>query len=190
MRSGTARFRIRHHWLVGARRLLSPNRDARPDPADISLIVVHAASLPAGEFGNDYVSKLFQNQLDVRSHASFDTLKTLAVSSHVFINREGGCMQYVSFNERAWHAGVSVFQGRANCNDFAIGIELEGDDHTPYTEIQYSALAELVAALMAAYPAITDSRLVGHMDIAPMRKTDPGQHFNWQRLRARMRTLS
>lgn len=185
----TDTLRVHNHRLLPARQLLSPNRDARPDIKDISLIVVHSISLPPGEFGGDYVNKLFQGEMDSRSHPIFETLKGVRVSSHLLLGRQGNISQFVPFNERAWHAGISCFQGRDHCNDFSIGIELEGDQDTPYTEHQYSLLAKVVSVLMATYPGITSNRLVGHSDIAPGRKTDPGPCFDWQRLHQRLKSF-
>lgn len=179
---------IDNHWLAGVRQLVSPNQDARPDPEDIALILIHSISLPPGEFGSDYVGKLFQNQLHRRAHPSFETLESMQVSSHLFIDRSGGIIQFVPFHRRAWHAGVSSFQGRSGCNDFSIGIELEGDDYTPYTEIQYSYLAGVIRALILAYETLSPACLAGHSDVAPGRKTDPGPHFDWNFLRQRLLT--
>jgi AmpD protein len=165
-----------------ARQCPSPNRDARPDPDDIGLVVIHGISLPPGEFGGDAIDRLFTNSLQPDAHPYFAEIAGLRVSSHLLIRRDGGIVQYVPFHERAWHAGRSCWAGREECNDFAIGIELEGTDDTPYTDAQYSTLARVVGALATAYPALTQQRLAGHCDIAPGRKTDPGPAFDWERL--------
>lgn len=167
------------HWLPNSKRLLSPNANQRPVPTDISLLIVHNISLPAGEFGGPFIEQLFCNTLDCNAHSSFDDLRELHVSTHVLIRRDGEVCQFVPFNLRAWHAGVSCFEGRDNCNDYSIGIELEGCDNTPYTEQQYVALRFITTMLMATYPAITAERIVGHSDVAPGRKTDPGPAFDW-----------
>mgnify|MGYP000125950774 FL=1 len=160
----------------------SPNRGPRPAGCLPSLIVVHGISLPAGEFGGGHIEALFTNQLDTRDDPRFAHLAGLRVSAHALIARDGAVTQFVALTERAWHAGSSVFQGRRECNDFAIGIELEGSDSAGYREIQYQRLEALVSALRAAYPAIGADRVVGHCHIAPGRKSDPGPAFDWARL--------
>jgi len=155
--------------------------DDRPDNEEISLLVIHNISLPAGEFGTSYVDDLFTGQIDCHAHPSFVDLDGLRVSAHCFIRRDGTVLQYVPFNKRAWHAGVSEFAGRGRCNDFSIGIELEGTDDTAYTDAQYIELGKLAKKLMREYPAISHEKIVGHCDIAPGRKTDPGAAFEWQR---------
>ena len=160
----------------------SPNCDERADPTDINLIVVHNISLPPGEFGGPYIEQLFTNTLNIDDHPYFETIAELKVSAHILIRRDGEVIQFVPFMKRAWHAGESCFQDRNCCNDFSIGIELEGTDDLPYTEQQYIQLANLVAALMDLYPAITRERITGHCDIAPARKTDPGPTFQWSKL--------
>ncbi|HUR39642.1 MAG TPA: 1,6-anhydro-N-acetylmuramyl-L-alanine amidase AmpD [Verrucomicrobiae bacterium] len=172
------------HRLRGARWRPSPNCDARPDPADISLLVIHAISLPPGRFGGGHVDELFTNTLDPAGHPYFKEIHRLRVSSHLCVFRDGGVAQYVPFDRRAWHAGESRFDGRVRCNDFSIGIELEGSDERPFESLQYRRLGEIVGALLRAYPGLSLARIVGHSDIAPGRKTDPGPHFDWQRLRA------
>ena len=167
-------------WLSESERIASPNFDQRPDPSDISLLVIHGISLPPGEFGENYITDLFCNTLDCDAHSYFDQLRKLKVSSHLLIQRDGHVIQYVSFNDRAWHAGVSSFEGRERCNDFAIGIELEGVDDQPYEDAQYEKLSEVTKTIMQAYPTITSSRIKGHSDIAPGRKTDPGPAFDWK----------
>jgi AmpD protein len=168
--------------LDAARQCPSPNRDARPDDQDIGLIVIHGISLPPGQFGGDAIDRLFTNALDPDEHPYFAQIAGLRVSAHLLIRRDGEIVQYVPFHQRAWHAGRSCWAGREECNDFAIGIELEGTDDTPYADAQYEQLAQVVGALATAYPALTQQRLAGHCDIAPGRKTDPGPAFDWERL--------
>lgn len=162
----------------------SPNCDDRPPGTEVDLIVVHGISLPPGEFGGDYIDALFTNALDRHGHPYFLEIAGLEVSAHALIRRDGELVQYVPFHRRAWHAGVSSYQGRSRCNDFSIGIELEGTDEQPYEALQYLRLAELVRALADAYPRMSRDRVVGHCHIAPGRKTDPGPEFDWPRLRA------
>lgn len=163
----------------------STHYDARPAGETISLLVIHNISLPAGSFAQEpetsYVDALFCGSLDTSAHPDFVSLQGLRVSAHCVIWRNGQIFQYVPFTERGWHAGVSYFAGRERCNDFSIGIELEGTDNIPYTKQQYSSLLQLTRYLMKRYPAITLDRIVGHCDIAPGRKTDPGAAFDWQR---------
>jgi AmpD protein len=173
-------------WLTGARRVVSPNCDARPEGADITLMVVHGISLPPGEYGGDWIDDLFCNRLDPDAHPYFREIAGLRVSSHLLIRRDGEIVQYVPFSRRAWHAGDSCFEGRSACNDFSIGIELEGQDTEPYTDRQYEQLAAVMQALVAAYPGLSLDRVAGHCDIAPGRKTDPGPAFDWQQLQARL----
>lgn len=168
--------------LDGARQCPSPNRDARPDPAAIELVVVHGISLPPAEFGGDGIDRLFTNTLDPAEHPYFAEVAHRRVSAHLLIRREGELVQYVPFHERAWHAGPSSWCGRSGCNDFAVGIELEGTDELAYADAQYHRLADVVAALATAYPRIEPGNVVGHSDIAPGRKTDPGPAFDWERL--------
>jgi AmpD protein len=174
--------RIENGWLENARRAPSPNCDARPDPDDISLLVLHGISLPPGEFGGPWIDRLFSNTLPSDAHPYFAEIRGSRVSSHLLIRRDGELVQYVPFHLRAWHAGVSSFGGRERCNDYSIGVELEGADTLPYTDAQYQRLEEIIPVLRAAYPAITPQRIVGHCDIAPGRKTDPGPAFDWKRL--------
>jgi AmpD protein len=169
-------------WLRAAERIPSPNFDARPDPADIRLIVVHGISLPPGEYGGDHIRKFFCNALDAGEHEYFESICTLKVSAHCLVERDGNIVQFVSFSDRAWHAGLSEWRGREACNDFSVGIELEGCDDEAYEPAQYASLAALVTALRASYPAIAADALAGHSDIAPGRKTDPGPAFDWARL--------
>lgn len=169
------------HLIEGAEFHPSPHVNARPDEHDISLLVIHNISLPPGEFGSGDIDALFMGTLDCTQHPSYDSLNGVRVSAHVVISREGDIIQYVPFHQRAWHAGVSCFEGRENCNDFAIGIELEGTDTLAYSDSQYDALQSLTRALITRYPNITLDRIVGHEDIAPQRKTDPGPAFDWHR---------
>lgn len=173
---------ITDHWLSDAKRIYSPYFDARPGDSTISLLVLHGISLPKGVFGNGFVADLFTNKLDYSLHPTFDLLRGSKLSPHLFIDRQGNISQFVSFKDRAWHAGESNFQGKTNCNDFSIGIELEGTDEIPYTNEQYSRLALVIPPIMDCYPDITMRRIVGHSEIAPERKTDPGTVFDWQRL--------
>ncbi|MFW1676775.1 1,6-anhydro-N-acetylmuramyl-L-alanine amidase AmpD [Pontibacter sp. JAM-7] len=166
-------------WLQDAERVPSPNYGPRPEESDISLLVVHNISLPPGQYGGGYIQQFFQNRLSTDVHPYFAEIKGLQVSSHLLIERSGHLVQFVPFSQRAWHAGVSVFGGRDNCNDFSIGIELEGTDDSPYTAQQYDILAKTAVSLMQYYPGITPERIVGHCDIAPGRKTDPGAAFDW-----------
>ncbi|HEX4895152.1 MAG TPA: 1,6-anhydro-N-acetylmuramyl-L-alanine amidase AmpD [Solimonas sp.] len=170
--------------LQGARWQPSPNCDARPDPADLSLLVIHAISLPPDRFGGPWIDALFSNTLDPAAHPYFATIHPLRVSAHLLIRRDGELVQYVPFHQRAWHAGVSSYRGRERCNDFSIGIELEGCDAKPFTQKQYRRLSQATRALLVAYPTLHPGAIVGHSDIAPGRKTDPGPHFDWARYRA------
>lgn len=167
-------------WCNGIRHCPSPNFNARPS-GEISLLVIHNISLPPGQFGTGKVVELFQNCLCADEHPYFAGIAELRVSAHFLIQRDGDVVQFVSCLDRAWHAGLSLFEGRDNCNDFSVGIELEGTDDQPFTDIQYAVLAQLSAQLCAAYPAITPERICGHSDIAPGRKTDPGECFEWPR---------
>lgn len=168
-------------WLSGITRTPSENFNARPDPDAVSLLVIHNISLPPGQFGGDYIEQFFTNCLDHSQHPFFKEIEGLQVSAHFLIKRTGAVIQFVPLNQRAWHAGCSSHQGQENCNDFSIGIELEGTDHTPYTEAQYQALVQLTHQIQQYYPAITSDRITGHSDIAPERKTDPGAAFDWQK---------
>lgn len=170
-------------WLTPARHCSSPHWDERPE-GEISLLVVHCISLPPGQFGGPYIDDLFMGRLDPSRDPYFAGIHQLRVSAHCLIRRDGELVQYVPFDKRAWHAGLSCFEGRDRCNDFSVGIELEGTDTGTYTDAQYQVLAELSRLLMASYPAITPRRLTGHSDIAPGRKTDPGPGFDWARFRA------
>jgi AmpD protein len=168
-------------WCANATRMPSSNFDARPEPSRIDLLVIHNISLPPGQFGARHVCDLFTNQLDCNAHPYFAQLRDLRVSAHFLILRNGEVIQFVSANDRAWHAGLSSFAGRERCNDFSIGIELEGSDFEPFETIQYAMLADLTQALHIRYPL---SAVAGHEHIAPGRKTDPGPYFDWLRYRA------
>jgi N-acetyl-anhydromuramoyl-L-alanine amidase len=168
-------------WLRGVERRPSPNRDARPAGTVVDLLVIHNISLPPGEFGGPWIDDLFLARLDPEAHPYFRAIAGVPVSAHLLIRRDGHCIQYVPFGERAWHAGASCFAGRERCNDFSVGIELEGADDQPFHPSQYQALAAVTRALMAAYPEIRPERIAGHSDIAPGRKTDPGPYFDWNR---------
>jgi N-acetyl-anhydromuramoyl-L-alanine amidase len=170
-------------WLEGVRRVESPNSDDRPADHELGLIVVHGISLPPGSFGGGWIDRFFRNDLPAGAHPYFATVQGLRVSAHVLIDRDGALTQYVPFDRRAWHAGASSHCGRSACNDFSVGIELEGTDDAPYAEAQYVALAEVIAALRAAYASLRSADIVGHSDISPGRKTDPGPSFDWARLR-------
>lgn len=169
-------------WIQGVKRLVSPNHDARPPGTTLSLIVVHGISLPPGCFGGPWIDEFFANRLPRGAHPYFETVCEFAVSAHVLISRQGAVTQYVSFLDRAWHAGESSYRGRARCNDYSVGIELEGVDDVPYERAQYEVLGDLIAALRQAYPSLRDAGIVGHSDIAPLRKTDPGPSFDWAAL--------
>lgn len=172
--------KIVNGWVDEARHCVSPHFNLRPN-REVSLLVIHNISLPAGQFGLPYIDALFQGCLDCNVDPSFTELTGLEVSAHFLIRRDGELVQYVSCDDRAWHAGVSQFLGRTNCNDFAVGIELEGTDDIAFTDEQYSQLTVLTEVLLAAYPLIDKHRIVGHSDIAPGRKTDPGACFDWPR---------
>lgn len=171
-------------WLPGLMHVPSPNFDARPPLTLVDLIVIHAISLPAGRYGGPWIRDLFLNRLNHAADSSFTDLRGLRVSAHFLICRDGETIQFVSVDERAWHAGVSCFESRAACNDFSIGIELEGCDDDVFTGMQYAALSVLTRRLLRAYPALSPARIVAHADIAAGRKTDPGPHFDWACYRA------
>ncbi|MDW6002998.1 1,6-anhydro-N-acetylmuramyl-L-alanine amidase AmpD [Vibrio mangrovi] len=170
-------------WYSEAQRVISPYYDARESPDDISLLVIHNISLPPGQFGGPYIEQLFQGQLRAEQHPFFQVIAHFQVSAHCLIRRDGHVIQFVSFLDRAWHAGVSSFAGRKRCNDYAIGIELEGTEFTAYTDEQYQSLAALTQEILERYPHITRERITGHQFIAPLRKTDPGLTFDWRRYR-------
>lgn len=171
-------------WLSGVRKKASPNYDHRPAASNIDLLVIHNISLPPEQFGGSSILKFFSNQLDTQAHPYFAQLKGVRVSSHFLIRRDGNIVQFVPCSQRAWHAGVSTWQARTRCNDFSIGIELEGSDTVPFADAQYTALIRLTRLLQRVYP-IRD--IVGHSDIAPGRKTDPGPFFDWARYRKFLR---
>lgn len=172
-------------WLSGVRRIASPNYDHRSAGAKIDLLVIHNISLPPDQFSGSGIVKFFTNQLDTDAHPYYAQLKGVQVSSHFLIRRDGGIVQFVACSQRAWHAGVSSWQGRSRCNDFSIGIELEGSDYVPFTDRQYAALARLTRRLQRVYPIRS---IAGHSDIAPARKTDPGAYFDWPRYLAAIRS--
>jgi AmpD protein len=170
--------------LAGARQVLSPHFDERPAGMAPELLVVHGISLPPGEFGGPWIDRLFTGTLPAGAHPYFREIIGQRVSAHALIRRDGAIVQYVPFGQRAWHAGKSEYRGRSACNDFSIGVELEGTDDTPYTDAQYQALAALAAALLSRYATLSTAAIVGHSDIAPGRKSDPGGAFEWPRFRA------
>ena len=170
------------HCIIGVKFIESPNFDERSDETAIDILVIHNISLPPNEFGGGYVKDLFQNKLDPSIHPYFEEIKGMEVSSHLMIERSGKLIQFVPFNKRAWHAGKSCFEGRESCNDFSIGIELEGADDIEYTDAQYDVLRAVILSLQMAYPTLHERKIVGHCDIAPGRKTDPGPAFDWERI--------
>ncbi len=174
---------LSNHWLNAASVVVSPHQDARPDPEDISLIVLHSISLPPGDFGGGFIESLFQGRLDAEAHPYFAAIGQLKVSAHVLIDRLGRITQFVPFDQRAWHAGVSSYQGRERCNDYSIGIELEGTDQDLFTDAQYRSLSQLTHCLLEHYPKLSAQRITSHSAIAPGRKTDPGTGFDWPRFR-------
>ena len=177
MRNG---FMIQNDRLVDCSFVPSSNFDIRTNDEDISLLVIHCISLPPGRFGGDEVERLFTNKLDAAEHPDYESLVDLRVSAHCFIRRNGTVIQFVPFDKRAWHAGCSEYNGRDCCNDYSIGIELEGTEDVDYTSAQYETLAAVSAALLETYPKMLPSSIVGHSDISPNRKTDPGNSFCWQ----------
>lgn len=166
----------------------SPNCDERPDAGQIDLLIIHNISLPPQQFGGPYISQLFTNKINPEEHPFFNEIKDLRVSAHLLIRRDGSIIQYVPFHKRAWHAGLSEFDGRERCNDFSIGIELEGADDVPYEPIQYQKLQQASLAILQEYPKITLERICGHCDVAPERKTDPGPAFDWQYFKDSLQT--
>ncbi len=176
-------FTIQNNHIEQAEFIASPNCSDRPKGVKISLLVIHNISLPPGEFGSKHVIDFFLNRLDSSEHPFFEEISDLKVSSHFYLDRDGKLIQFVNLDKKAWHAGLSEFKGQKECNDFSIGIELEGTDTESYTEAQYDCLIDLTKCLMESYPGITKERVVGHSDIAPNRKTDPGESFNWSRYR-------
>lgn len=177
------RFTLDDNRIAEARRVDSPNHGERPPAVDIDLVVLHSISLPEGEYGNGRIDDFFCNRLDIGAHPEFAALEGLEVSAHLLIDRDGTLTQYVPFDRRAWHAGESSFAGRGNCNDYSIGIELEGTERGGFTDSQYAALAEVVRLLMDVWPGLTAERVVGHSEVSPGRKTDPGPGFDWRRFR-------
>ena len=169
-------------WLSEAEKHISPNFDKRPINSEIKLIVIHNISLPPENFEPENVKKLFKNELDFDSHEFFDTIKDLKVSSHFVIDRTGKIYQFVSVYDRAWHAGLSSFKSQDNCNDFSLGIELIGSDYAPFEDSQYDSLNKLIKILCSSFPGIKKENIVGHSEIAPDRKTDPGPFFDWSKL--------
>ncbi|QSO21667.1 1,6-anhydro-N-acetylmuramyl-L-alanine amidase AmpD [Aeromonas caviae] len=187
MTQPTTLFSIdREGWCEQARKVPSPHHNERLSPDDVSLLVIHGISLPPGQFGGPFIDDLFLGRLDPGAHPYFAGIHQLRVSAHCLIRRDGELVQYVPFGARAWHAGVSSWEGREACNDFSIGIELEGTDELPYSDKQYEVLSNLSRAIVHRYPAITANRIVGHCDIAPGRKTDPGDSFEWPRYREKL----
>ena len=180
-------YTLSEGWLQQARRVPSPNCEPRPLSCDPELLVIHNISLPPGCYGGDCIERFFTNSLDWEEHPFFEEIRGVEVSAHLLIQRTGEVLQFVNFGERAWHAGQSCYEGRENCNDFSIGIELEGSDEEPYTDVQYTALSAVTALLIAFYPHMSADRIVGHSDIAPGRKTDPGPAFDWKRFRRQLR---
>lgn len=181
---------LKNGWLTEQKQVISPHFNPRPQVGDISLLVIHYISLPPEQFGGDFIDRFFSGTLDPTHHPYFEEIKDLRVSAHCLINRLGEITQYVSFEDMAWHAGLSCFEGREKCNEFSIGIELEGSNNQPFTEAQYRTLARLTQVLMQAYPDITPERIVGHNQIAPERKIDPGQYFDWAHYRAMLQNNS
>ncbi|WP_040521684.1 1,6-anhydro-N-acetylmuramyl-L-alanine amidase AmpD [Aliiglaciecola lipolytica] len=180
------RLQINTGWLSCAKRSECDHFDCRPIEHDISLLVIHNISLPPGEFGGPHIVDFFAGKLQPDHHPFFEQIYQMRVSSHLLIRRDGEIVQFVGFEQRAWHAGVSSFQGRTRCNDFSIGIELEGTDNDAYSEAQYKSLVHVTKVIMHNYPAISLGRIVGHNDIAPGRKTDPGSSFDWAQYRQQL----
>jgi N-acetyl-anhydromuramoyl-L-alanine amidase len=179
-------YTLEDGWLQQARRVPSPNRGPRPMHCEPELLVIHNISLPPRCYGGDCVERFFTNRLDWDEHPYFEEIRGVEVSAHLLIQRSGELLQFVNFEERAWHAGQSCYEGRDNCNDFSIGIELEGSDDEPYTDAQYLVLSNVTTVLIAHYPAMSARKIVGHSDIAPGRKTDPGPAFDWARYRRQL----
>ena len=177
-----ATFQVIEGQLIGARQIASPNYNARPAHSEIELLVVHNISLPPSQFGGGYIEQFFQNKLDWSMHPYFQTIQGMQVSTHLLILRSGEVLQFVNFNQRAWHSGRSTYLGKKECNDYSIGIELEGSDDLPFQEIQYQVLAHVVTVLQATYPKLLQ-HVAGHSDIARGRKTDPGPYFDWLKIR-------
>lgn len=176
-------YTVDEGWIVQANRVPSPNCGPRPADTVPDLLVVHNISLPPGNYGGDAIERFFTNCLDCDEHPFYEEIRGVQVSSHLLIRRDGELLQFVNFQERAWHAGASCFSGRENCNDFSIGVELEGTDEDPYTEQQYRVLVGVTRALREVYPEMRNENIVGHAEISPGRKTDPGPAFDWVRYR-------
>ena len=179
-------YNLKDGWIREARHVPSPNCEPRPDACVPELLVIHNISLPPGCYGGDCIERFFTNCLDWDEHPFFDEIRGVEVSAHLLVRRCGELVQFVSLNERAWHAGQSCYRGRENCNDFSIGIELEGSDEEPYTDAQYATLQAVTELLLAHYPSMTTDAIAGHSDIAPGRKTDPGPAFDWDRYKRSM----
>ena len=180
-----AEFYIRDGQLLGARQIPSPNFNQRPEQSDIQLLVIHNISLPPSQFGGGYIEQFFQNQLDWSVHPYFQSLEGMQVSAHLLILRSGEVLQFINFNDRAWHAGRSSYLAKKECNDYSIGIELEGSDELPFEPAQYEALVQVTACLQDHYPKL-QQHMAGHSDIAPGRKTDPGPYFDWSAFRVQL----
>ena len=177
-------FSIQNFRLSEAQFLESSNQSPRSLGINPDLVIIHNISLPPGKYGGGHIAKLFNNTLNPRDHPYFEEIHLLKVSSHLLIERDGSVTQFVPFNQKAWHAGESAYSGRDNCNDFSIGIELEGTDFEPFTDIQYAALVDITKLLLINYPSLNHERIVGHSDVAPGRKTDPGPFFDWTRYKS------
>ena len=177
-------------WLSGTKVLPSDNYDDRPHHCEVELIIIHAISLPPEQFGGGHIEKFFTNSLNWGEHEYFEKIRSLRVSSHLFVDRLGEVTQFVDLNKRAWHAGESAWEGRKGCNDFSIGIELEGSDSQPYESDQYLSLVDLLVSIFGLYPRVTIDAVVGHSDVSPDRKTDPGPFFDWDYLRAEIGKFS
>ena len=177
------KININSHLIEGIVHLPSDNYDLRPNDTDIDTVIIHCISLPEGSYGNDNVSDLFTNKLDAAKNKLFSSLEGLRVSSHVFIKRNGEIIQFVPFNMRAWHAGVSKYKNRENCNDFSIGIELEGTSNSVFEDEQYDKLKEIIKLMKTCYPKIVEENIIGHNEVAPGRKEDPGVFFDWDRIK-------
>jgi AmpD protein len=182
-------YTVEQGWILQASHVPSPNCGPRPAGSVPELLVLHNISLPPGCYGGDAIERFFTNCLNCDEHPFYEEIRGVEVSAHLLIRRGGELVQFVDLRERAWHAGQSCFAGRENCNDFSIGIELEGSDEDPYTDHQYRVLADVTLALQSVYPALSDGRIVGHSDISPGRKTDPGPAFDWDRYRGDLATL-
>jgi AmpD protein len=179
----TLRVHVATGLVEGVRQVLSPHHDARPEGVVADLLVIHNISLPPAEFGGPWIEKLFNGDLPPDVHPYFATIHGARVSAHLLVRRNGEIVQFVPLHRRAWHAGASQYEGRSTCNDFSIGIEIEGTDEIFFEDVQYDVTRQLIQALLEAYPTLSPTRITGHSDIAPGRKTDPGPSFDWSRLR-------